>query len=212
MSGRSGGWNALPGEVMGHIMVGGRREQLNRLYLEVQGDQHYRNEAMGVVFVPGAGNPQSTVVLVGEAPGREEEIRRRPFVGSAGTNLDTLLRHISWTRDDLFITNLIKYRPLTAQGGNRKPSLKEGRYALSYLIRELAILEPQLVVCLGSSAASVLLGQPGLKMASVNGREIVWNNRTFFVTYHPSPLNYNNPQRHREMLEAFERLRDIVAV
>jgi uracil-DNA glycosylase len=197
---------------MGHIMVGGRGEQLDRLYLEVQGDQHYRNEAMGVVFVPGVGNPQSPVVLVGEAPGREEEIQRRPFVGAAGTNLDILLRRIPWTRDDVFITNLIKYRPLTAQGGNRKPSLKEGRYALSFLIRELAILEPRLVVCLGSSAASVLLGWPGLKMASVNGRDFGWHNRTLFVTYHPSPLNYNNPQRRREMIEAFERLRQFVVV
>jgi DNA polymerase len=191
-------------------MDGTKEQQLQRLYREVQKDNRYRHERMGPVFVPGAGNTQSAVVLVGEAPGREEEIQRLPFVGSAGENLNTLLRFVQWVREELFITNLVKYRPFTTKGGNRKPSLQESRYALGYLLRELAILNPQLVVCLGNSAASVLLGQPGLKMTSMNGKDFPWNNRTLFVTYHPSPLNYNNPHRRREMLKAFERLRELV--
>ena len=191
-------------------MLGHRGRQLQQLYLEIQGDKLYRTERMGVVFVPGAGSVGSSVVLVGEAPGREEEIRRQPFVGAAGNNLNTLLRHARWVREELFITNLVKYRPLTAQGGNRKPSLKESRYALASLLRELAILNPRMVVCLGSSAASVLTGQSGLKMTEVNGRDFPWDNRTLFVTYHPSPLNYNNPHKNREMFKAFERLRALV--
>jgi uracil-DNA glycosylase family 4 len=191
-------------------MVEHREQRLQQLYLEVQGDNLYRNAQTGVVFVPGAGNLLSPVVLVGEAPGREEEIRRQPFVGAAGENLNTLLRHVQWARDELFITNLVKYRPLTAQGGNRKPSPKESRYALGYLLRELEILNPRWVVCLGSSAASVLMGEPGLKMANVNGKDFLRDNWTLFVTYHPSPLNYNNPRRRREMLRAFERLRALV--
>jgi uracil-DNA glycosylase family 4 len=191
-------------------MGGAKEQQLQRLYREVQTDNRYRNERMGPVFVPGAGNTQSAVVLVGEAPGREEEIQRLPFVGSAGENLNTLLRYVQWVREELFITNLVKYRPFTTKGSNRKPSRQESRYALGYLLRELTILNPQWVVCLGSSAASVLLGQSGLKMASMNGKDFPWNDRTLFVTYHPSPLNYNNPHRRREMLKAFERLRELV--
>lgn len=191
-------------------MLEHRERQLQQLYLEIQGDKLYRTVRMGVVFVPGTGTVDSPVVLVGEAPGREEEIRRQPFVGPAGNNLNTLLRHVRWVREELFITNLVKYRPLTAQGGNRKPSLKESRFALGYLLRELEILNPRLVVCLGSSAASVLTGQIGLKMAELNGRDFPWDNRTLFVTYHPSPLNYNNPHKNREMFKAFERLRTLV--
>jgi uracil-DNA glycosylase len=187
-----------------------REQQLQQLYQVIRGDNLYRNARMGVVFVPGSGNLQSPVVLVGEAPGREEEIRRQPFVGAAGENLNMLLRHVRWDRNELFITNLVKYRPLTVQGGNRKPSLKESRYALGYLLRELEILNPQWVVCLGSSAASVLMGEPGLKMSVANGKHFRWEKRTLFVTYHPSPLNYNSTHRRREMFSAFERLRQLV--
>ncbi len=188
-----------------------RENQLDRLYREIQKDEGYRNDRMGLVFVPGSGNVYSEVVLVGEAPGREEELQGLPFVGSAGANLNALLQHAHWRRERLFITNLVKYRPLTPKGSNRKPSLKEGRYALSYLLRELSILKPRIVVCLGSSAASVLLGQTGLKMTSANGKSFSWNDRMLYVTYHPSPLNYNNPLRRREMLTAFERLQELVA-
>jgi uracil-DNA glycosylase len=186
-----------------------REEQLAKLYREIRRDPRCRNERMGTVFVPGSGDVYSAVVLVGEAPGREEEVREQPFVGAAGDNLNTLLRHVQWARERLFITNLVKYRPFTAQGSNRKPSPQESRYALGYLLRELAILDPQWVVCLGISAASVLLGRPAMKMASVNGKEFLWQRKTLFITYHPSPLNYNNPHRRGEMLRAFERLREL---
>ncbi len=105
----------------------------------------------------------------------KEELQGMPFVGAAGGNLNALLDHICWARERLFITNLIKYRPFSETGANRKPSLKESRYALSYLLRELAIVNPPWVVCLGSSAASVLLGQAGLKMSDINGRILTWD-------------------------------------
>jgi uracil-DNA glycosylase len=184
-----------------------REQQLQQLYQDLQKDRHYRNKRMGTIFVPGVGNPHSLVVLVGEAPGREEELQRLPFVGRAGGNLNALLDHVGWARDRLFITNLLKYRPLSETGGNRKPSLGESRYALGYLLRELTILDSLWVICLGSSAAVVLLGRPGLKMSHINGKVLPWDNRKLFVTYHPSPLNYNNPHRRRELFKSFDYLK-----
>ncbi len=94
--------------------------------------------------------------------------------------------------------------PVSRPGPIANRPLKESRYALSYLLRELAIVNPPWVVCLGSSAASVLLGQAGLKMSDINGRILTWDSRKLFVTYHPSPLNYNNPQRRHHLVSDFE--------
>ena len=193
-------------------MVLTREQQLQQLYQELQKDRHYRSHRMGTIFVPGAGNAYSSVVLVGEAPGREEEQQRLPFVGRAGQNLNALLDYVGWGRDRLFITNLVKYRPLSATGGNRKPTLGESRHALSYLLRELTILDPQWVISLGSSAAAVLLGRPGLKMLDVNGKVLPWNSRRLFVTYHPSPLNYNNPYRRQELFKNFDCLQQALPI
>lgn len=193
-------------------MIFTKERQIHRLYQEIQGDGRYRNERMGTIFVPGVGDTHASAVFIGEAPGREEELQGMPFVGAAGGNLNALLDHICWARERLFITNLIKYRPFSETGANRKPSLKESRYALSYLLRELAIVNPPWVVCLGSSAASVLLGQAGLKMSDINGRILTWDSRKLFVTYHPSPLNYNNPQRKHHLVRDFEYLKSLLPV
>jgi uracil-DNA glycosylase len=189
-----------------------KEQQLQQLYQDLQKDRHYRSHRMGTVFVPGVGNPHSSVVLVGEAPGREEEQQRLPFVGQAGQNLNALMGRVGWARDRLFVTNLVKYRPLSESGGNRKPTLGESRHALSYLLRELAILDSQWVICLGSSAAAVLLGRPGLKMFEANGKVLLWNQRKLFVTYHPSPLNYNNPLRRQELFKSFDYLQQALPV
>jgi uracil-DNA glycosylase len=167
---------------------------------------------MGSIFVPGDGSTASPLVLVGEAPGREEEILRRPFVGAAGQNLGRLLLGVGWSREQAFITNLLKYRPLTALGGNRKPSVREARYALPYLLRELRILGPRLVVCLGSSAAVMLLGAPHLKMARANGQCFEEHGMKILVTYHPSPFNHNHPAKKQAMEAAFARLDSLLIV
>jgi uracil-DNA glycosylase len=191
-------------------MANAKARRLAELYGEIRRDELYRNDRMGQIFVPGVGPTDSRAVLVGEAPGREEEILRLPFVGAAGRNLNALLQSIDWSRDSVFITNLLKYRPLTAQRGNRKPSVRESRYALPFLLRELQVLAPQVVVCLGSSAAAVLLDCPQLKMTQSNGQLFAAHGMEVFVTYHPSPLNYNNPAKKQTMQAAFARLRTLV--
>jgi DNA polymerase len=184
--------------------------RLTQIYMKIQQDPGYRNDRMGTVFVPGAGHADSPLVLIGEAPGREEELLRRPFVGAAGRNLDRLLHDIGLSREQVFISNLLKYRPLDAKGGNRKPSRQESRYALPYLIEELAALAPRLVVCLGSSAAAMLLDEPYLNMNRANGALFEKQGMKILVTYHPSPFNYSNPKKREALHRAFAHLRDIV--
>lgn len=183
-----------------------RQRGLARLYAAIQTDPLSQGEGMGSVFVPGVGPLGGGVpVLVGEAPGREEERRREPFVGAAGRNLNGLLDGCGWSRDGVFITNLLKYRPVNTSGANRSPTLSEGRHALGYLLEELTLLEPQFVVCLGLSAARVLLGDGGLRMEKANGAWFVSHGFRITVTYHPSPLNFNVPFKREALIRAFQR-------
>lgn len=181
---------------------------LTRLYDRIQNDSAYRSETMGRIFVPGKGRIGAGLpVFVGEAPGREEETRGEPFVGAAGKNLNVLLGLVGLQREAIFITNLVKYRPFSPTGANRPPSAAESRRALPFLLEELRVLEPRVVVCLGLSVARALTGDAKLRMEEVNGRVIERNGLRLFVTYHPSPLNYNVPAKRASMEAAFRLLR-----
>jgi DNA polymerase len=168
---------------------------------------------VGTVFVPGWGSLEDgRLLLVGEAPGREEERLQQPFVGAAGKNLTRLLEKIGLARQDVYITNLMKFRPLTPKGGNRSPTAREQRHALPHLLEELRILSPSLVVCLGLSAARALLEDPGLKMSASNGALFHAHSFRVFVTYHPSPLNYLTLAKRQALQAAFSRIESLLAV
>lgn len=184
-----------------------KRRSLGVLYDAIRNDPLYRNRNMGEVFVPGDGSlKDGIIVLIGEAPGRDEEKEGKPFVGAAGRNLNTLLREIGLSREDIFITNLLKYRPRTPTGANRAPSSSESRYALPFLRAELKLLRPGLAVCLGLSPAKALLNTPHLKMAEVNGAVFRSEGLKLFVTYHPSPFNFMIPEKNKALREAFRQL------
>lgn len=185
-----------------------KEQALADLYAMVRSDQTYRGTNMGRVFVPGHGSlEEGAMVFVGEAPGREEETQQRPFAGRAGKNLDALLARAGLEREKLFVTNLIKYRPLTNTGGNRSPSAAERQRALPYLRRELDILSPSIVVCLGLSSAKSILGKPDLRMSESNGALISHRGLKILVTYHPSPFNYMDPRKRAAMLHALLSLK-----
>lgn len=134
------------------------------------------------------GNPQARLMLVGEAPGAEEEKLREPFVGPAGQKLTAILKAMGLARSDVYISNICKFRPaMDNQGrGNRKPTAEEMRACISFVMTEIDIIRPEVIVALGATAAEGL-GIPGA-VGSLRGRFHGTSGIPTMVTYHPSYL------------------------
>ena len=160
------------------------------------------------------GNPHARLVLVGEAPGYDEERRREPFVGKAGQKLNDILRAMGLSREEIYITNICKFRPSMgpAQGtGNRPPSEEEIAACLPIVMAELRAIQPECIICLGATAARGLLGSGG-SVSSLRGKWWESQGIPVRVTYHPSYLLRNEALSARravweDMLAAMEQLR-----
>jgi DNA polymerase len=134
--------------------------------------------------VPGVGDVRAQWMLIGEAPGAEEDARGEPFVGQAGKLLDNMLAALGMNRrDNVYIANVLKCRP----PGNRTPEPVEVDACRPYLERQIALIRPQLIVALGKSAASLLLGTDA-SIASLRGRVHRVRDVPLVVTYHPAYL------------------------
>ena len=145
-------------------------------------------------LVPGEGNPDAGVVVVGEAPGASEDKAGRPFVGNAGKLLDRLLGDAGLVREDIFITNVVKARP----PGNRDPKADEVAHHLPWLLAQLEVIEPALVVPLGRHALGRFV--PDVKIGEVHGTVLERDGRRIFPLYHPAAA-LHNPNL-RETLQA----------
>ena len=144
--------------------------------------------------VCGEGSSSAEVVFIGEAPGREEDKQGRPFVGAAGKLLTELLLSIGFSRDDIYITNVVKCRP----PNNRDPLPEEISACLPHLKDQLMIIKPKLIVTLGRHAMNIFL--PGLKISEVHGQAKrangLWNNRQVYLPlYHPAAALYDSRKR-----------------
>lgn len=128
-------------------------------------------------------------MIVGEGPGRSEDVEGRPFVGRAGKNLERLLQLAGMSRQDVFITNVVKCRP----PGNRKPSKHESDTCYRYLRRQMDLVDPEVVVLLGDSALKLFF--PEAQLAEAHGRPAERGGRTYFPTYHPASIIYNKSLR-----------------
>lgn len=136
--------------------------------------------------VPGDGNPRSAVVFVGEAPGAKEDAAGRPFVGSAGKILDQLLASIGLTRADVYVTNIVKFRPPE----NRDPTQHEKDACAPFLDEELAIIRPRVIVPLGRHALSHFL--PDVPIGDAHGKPYAQQGApTIFPLYHPAAALHN---------------------
>ena len=136
--------------------------------------------------VPGEGNPRARLVLVGEGPGATEDATGRPFVGAAGSLLDSILEAIEVPRSEVFITNVVKCRPPQ----NRKPLPDEIASCIPYLWRQLAIIKPAVILALGSTAAESLLGVKK-SLTELRNKVHTYNGIPVVVTYHPAALLRN---------------------
>ncbi|MEM0037046.1 MAG: type-4 uracil-DNA glycosylase [Candidatus Korarchaeum sp.] len=161
--------------------------------------------------VPGEGSEDSRIMFIGEAPGRNEDEMGRPFVGAAGKLLEELLASVGLRRGEVFITNVVKCRP----PNNRDPEPEEIEACLPYLIEQVSVIDPDVIVALGRHSAGVLLGRiGGVSIMRVRGRvhevEVFGKLRKVMPTLHPAAALYN-PKLRSLIEEDFEELRRMIS-
>lgn len=137
-------------------------------------------------LVFGTGNPKARVMLIGEAPGVEEDLQGEPFVGSAGQLLNKILSAIEFRRDEVYITNILKCRPPM----NRDPLPDEVKLCMPYLEKQIELIRPQLLLVLGRIAAQALLGLSD-SIQQLRGKVHRFRGIPMLVTYHPAALLRN---------------------
>ena len=156
-------------------------------------------------FVFGVGNPHADVVLIGEAPGAEEDAQGEPFVGRAGQLLNKILEAVGMRREEVYICNIIKCRP----PGNRDPSPSEMETCIPYLWKQLDLIRPKVILCLGRVSAQMLLRtNDGLN--KLRGKVFEYQGSKVLVTYHPAAL-LRNPGWKRptwEDMQFFKKIYD----
>ncbi len=140
--------------------------------------------------VPGAGDRKARWLFVGEGPGRTEDQQGEPFVGPAGKLLDNMLRALGLARGEAtYIANVVKCRPVGPDGRDRPPSADESAACRPYLERQIALLQPDIIVALGKVSALALLGLPeDSSLASVRGKPATYAGRPLVPTFHPAYL------------------------
>jgi len=152
-----------------------------------------------IVF--GVGNPQAKLMFVGEAPGRDEDLRGEPFVGLAGQLLTRIIQAIQLSREEVYIANIIKCRPPE----NRNPEPDEIAACEPFLIKQLQAIRPKLICALGNFAAQALL-KTEEKISSLRGKFQEYQGIPLMPTYHPAFL-LRNPNRKREVWEDMKQIK-----
>ena len=154
-----------------------------------------------VVF--GEGDPHARLMLVGEAPGRQEDLQGRPFVGAAGQLLDRILEAVGISRAEVFITNTVMCRP----PHNRVPTDEERATCRPYFDRKMALIRPRIVVLLGATAAQQVLGAD-VRITRDRGRPVERDGVTYVPTFHPAAL-LRDPEKKRPVWQDMKRVRDL---
>ena len=146
------------------------------------------------VLVHGEGRVGARVMLIGEAPGEQESLKRRPFVGKAGKNLDEFLELAGIDRGEMYVSNAVKFRPTTLSAAgrvvNRPPTREEVKLFLPWLMREIELVAPEVVVTLGNVPLRALVG-PKAVIGDVHGQFMDLNGARLYPMYHPASLIYN---------------------
>ena len=155
--------------------------------------------------VPGQGNLQAKLMLVGEGPGQEEDRQGLAFVGPAGQLLTRMLASIGLSRDDVYIANVVKCRP----PGNRVPAPEEVACCLPFLRAQYALIRPRVMLVLGATALKALVN-PGAGITSSRGKWVVRQGLWMLPTYHPAAL-LRDPAKKRESWDDLQLVRDKLA-
>jgi len=153
--------------------------------------------------VYGAGNPDARLVLIGEAPGREEDLQGKPFVGAAGQLLTKILKAINLSRDDVYISNILKCRPPQ----NRDPLPEEQDACFGYLRKQIEIIQPEFILAMGRIASHYML-KTSKSMGELRGVIHDYENIKLIVTYHPAALLRNEGLK-RDTWEDVQKLQKL---
>lgn len=167
-----------------------KQQQLDQLQEQIIKDkicEDLASQATQLVF--GDGNIDADLVFIGEAPGKNEDLQGKPFVGAAGKFLNEMLAMIGLNREDIYITNIVKYRP----PNNRDPLPAEKTAFLPYLRQQLDIIKPKLIVTLGRHSMDSLL--PGLKISQAHGQPKKYKDQVYLPLFHPAAALYNGSMR-----------------
>lgn len=168
--------------------------------------------AQAINLVMGDGNPDADIVFIGEAPGKNEDEQGLPFVGAAGKFLDEMLAQAGMDRSDVYITNIVKYRP----PNNRDPKPEEKQAFWPYLAQQLEVIDPKVIVTLGRHSMEFFL--PGAKIGQVHGhavhKKVTYHDGKehewlIVPLYHPAAALYNGGLR-QTLIDDFLRVPDII--
>lgn len=152
-----------------------------------------------VIF--GEGNLQAPIMIIGEAPGRDEDIQGRPFVGKSGQLLDKILSACGFTREQhVFISNIVKCRP----PDNRVPTTEEMIACLPWLYEQMELIDPKIIVLLGATALRAICGSE-YRITQARGNWIIWQNKLVMPVYHPAAL-LRDPSLKRPTWEDFKKI------
>lgn len=196
-----------------------KQQQLDRIAQDIEESGVCGELRTGATqLVPGMGNADADVIFIGEAPGKKEDEQGEPFVGAAGKFLNEMLEHIGLDRGDVYITNIVKYRP----PGNRDPLPEEKAALWPYLLRQLEVIEPKLIVTLGRHSMEHFL--PGKRISQIHGQpkriKAKWSiddkdgirdgkqavaTWVILPLYHPAAALYNGGQR-QVLLDDFAKI------
>lgn len=155
--------------------------------------------------VPGEGNADALLMFIGEAPGKNEDLTGQPFCGASGRILDECLLSIGLNRADVFITSILKYRPLD----NRDPKPEEIKASISFLKRQIDIIDPKIIVLLGRFALKVFF--PDKNISESHGQMLKKAERYYLPIFHPATVLYNGSTK-PQYLDEFSRLNHLLEI
>ncbi len=157
-------------------------------------------------LVFGVGNPSARLLFVGEAPGRDEDLKGEPFVGEAGQLLTRIIQAMGLSRDDVYICNVLKCRP----PGNRNPEPAEIEQCQPFLLRQVRAIKPEVIVALGTFSAHTLLGTSA-PISRLRGRFHDYHGVPLMPTFHPAFL-LRNPAMKREVWEDMQQVMELLGL
>ena len=172
------------------------------LLSEIRDCNRCRLGAARTQSVPGEGSAASGLMLIGEGPGRDEDMLGRPFVGAAGQLLEKAITAIGQSRDTLYITNIVKCRP----PGNRAPEPDEAGACMPFLRLQTALLRPKIIILMGATALRAILGDD-MRITRDRGQFIERKGVLFMPTFHPAAL-LRDEEKKRPFWEDFKRVRN----